>query len=186
MSQEALTFSRLEDAEEVSGFQCKNGPGAVDLEDFLKNNALDYERRNLSRSYLGWLDDELVGFVTLSCGSLRIRPEAAALQAKAEIEDIPCVIPGVLLGRLAVDDRFQGSGFGPNLFRWSVYLAREQIAPMAGCRFLFIDAYVCRRTWYEARGCSIADKTKQNPTDTMKMCFDLFPPEDPTLDLWKP
>jgi GNAT superfamily N-acetyltransferase len=186
MSNEALTFSRLESADEVSGFLCQEGEGAADLEDFLRNDALNYERRSLSRTYLSWLGEHLVAFATLSCGSLRFQREAAQVRTAADLEDVSFVIPGVLLGRLGVDDRFRGRGFGVRLFTWAVYIAREGIAPLAGCRFLFVDAYMCRREWYEARGCRLVDRPKENPTDTVKMCFDLFPPLDPALALWEP
>ena len=50
MPNEALTLTQLQSREEVSGFLCKEGPGAEDLEDFLKNDALRYEADYLSRA----------------------------------------------------------------------------------------------------------------------------------------
>ena len=186
MTNEPLTLTQLQSRDEVSGFCCREGPGAEDLEDFLKNDALRYENDYLSRTYLVWSESRLVGFCTLSAGSVRFRAEGEKTQAEAGLEGIGLPMPGVLLGRLAVDDRFRSRGFGRGIFEWALGLARDRIAPYVGCRWLFIDAYACRREWYEGLGCKIAGKVTAGASgaDTIKMCFDLFPLQEPTLDLW--
>jgi GNAT superfamily N-acetyltransferase len=187
VAQEALTLRRLNTPEEVSGFVCQWGTGAADLEEFLKVDSFSYERRHLGRTYLAWSEADLVGFLTLSCATIAYRKEGKQVWQQAGIEDIRHAIPGVLLGRLAVDDRYQGRGIGSTLFRWAVRIARGQTAPWAGCRFLIIDAYARRREWYERRGCHViqAVPPPNAPGDqTVKMCFDLFPHSEPTLDMW--
>lgn len=187
MFNEALTLTQLESREEVLGFCCKEGPGAEDLEDFLKHDALRYESDHLSRTYLAWFDNQLVGFVTLSSGSVRFQAEGEMAQTTAGLAHFRYAMPGVLLGRLAIDDRFRSQGFGRELFQRAFRLARDNIAPYVGCRWLFVDAYACRREWYEALGCRLAGKAPTNASgaDTVKMCFDLFPSEQQPLDLWE-
>ena len=187
MVPEALALRRLKTPQEVSRFLCQAGTGAADLEEFLRVDSFSYEVRHLGRTYLARSPDVLVGFFTLSCATVAFRKEGLQVWQQAGIGDIKHAIPGVLLGRLAVDDRYQGQGVGGALFRWAVRIARGQTARSAGCRFLIIDAYACRREWYERRGCHVihAVPPVSAPGDqTVKMCFDLFPPEEPALDLW--
>ncbi len=159
MSDQTLTLTGLETAEEVSGFSCQNGDGASDLEDFLKNDALDYEfAKNISRTYLARQDGNLVGFLTLSCGSFRFKDEgeeAVEIKRRDGLEEITFGIPVVILARLAVDDRYRGNGFGPELFRWGTRLARDGVASQVGCRYLFVDAYANRQSFYEPLGCEM-------------------------------
>jgi GNAT superfamily N-acetyltransferase len=184
MSREAIVLTGMQNEEEVSGFCCQEGPGAQDLEDFLKHDALQYEGDHLGRTYLGWSDEQLVGYLTLSAGSVRFHAEGEKAQTEAGLDHIRFAMPGVLLGRLAVDDRYRSHGFGRDLFQWALGLARDHTAPFVGCRWLFIDAYACRRDWYEVQGCKIAGKAPVgvSGSDTIKMCFDLFPPEQLNLE----
>ena len=48
-------------------------------------------------------------------------------------------IPGLLVGRLAVDIKFQRQGFGLDLIKKAVSVAKK-ISIDVGCRFLIVDA----------------------------------------------
>jgi len=178
MPTEALILTRLETAEEVSGFCCQQDPGAADLEDFLKDNALDYEHnKNVSRTYLAWQDGTLVGFFTLSCGSLRIREEGEEVKEVLRgdgLKGLTFSIPVVILGRLATDDRHTRRGIGSELFRWAAIIARERVASQVGCRYLFVDAYEHRQTFYEGRGCEMIRGPKgKEPPKRIHLVLDL-------------
>jgi hypothetical protein len=60
----------------VQGFSCKD----KDVEDFLKNKAYDYERRNKSRTYLVLNEGpapEIAAYFTISLKSLAFRPDVS-------------------------------------------------------------------------------------------------------------
>ncbi|MCL1988728.1 MAG: hypothetical protein FWG64_12290 [Firmicutes bacterium] len=50
----------------IKNFHCKD----IDVENFLRNKAFDFERRNKSRTYLIFEDSSLVAYYTLSLHSL--------------------------------------------------------------------------------------------------------------------
>ena len=163
--------------EEVAGFSCQDVP---DLQEFIRQDAMDdYVKQHLAVIYLGWCGADLVGYFALSCGILRIQEFSKGERAKAELDRTVESIPGVLLGRLAVDERFRKRGFGGWLFREAVGIARNAIAPLAGCRFLFVDARSEAIDWYERKACSVLGPAKMPPATT-RMGLDLFPPPDPS------
>ena len=61
--------------EAISQFSCKD----KDVEDFLKTKAFDFERRDKSRTYLVFADENnaLIGYFTLSLNALPFRSEVA-------------------------------------------------------------------------------------------------------------
>ncbi len=170
-------LTQLEDPapSEVAGFCCVD---AEDLRDFLVNDALvKYVRPRLARVYLGWQEGCFVGFFTLSCGLIRYEEVSKRVRTATQLEGLQetHAAPAVLLGRLAVDERFRDQGIGTWLFREAVALARFVIAPHVGCRFLLIDAIYDRIEWYQHRGCFVLNQ-EQYPPHTTRMAFDLFPP----------
>jgi GNAT superfamily N-acetyltransferase len=178
----ALTIRRLTDAEQVAGFRCRSADGSSDLEEFLRADALGYQQKHLSRVYLGYGGNILVGYFALCCCAIR-------LQAAREIDQTAAAaaglgdgaglgIPGVLLARLAVDDAHQGRGLGSELFAWAVRIARQYVAPMVGCGFMVIDAYSHRVGFYQAQGCQpIGRERRHGEIRIVPMYFDLFPPD---------
>ncbi len=179
----ALTIRRLVNAEQVSGFCCRNGSGAEDLEDFIKHDALRYQEKNLSRIYLAHGDLGLVGYFALCCCAIKLQParpvDIEAARAAQLGDDAGIGIPGVLLARLAVDDRYQGRGVGKELFSWAYRISRTRVAPLLGCRFLIVDAYSDRAPFYEKRGCQRIGKQKDG-SPVIQMYLDLFPPTTPS------
>lgn len=174
-----LTIRRMASAEQVSGFCCRSGAGAEDLEDFVKNDAMRYQDKNLTRVYLAYEGDTLVGYFALCCCVIRIQPgrpvDLEAVEAARLEDDAGNGIPGILLARLAVDDRHQERGIGKELFSWVLRIARRRVAPLLGCRFLIVDAYSHRAYFYEARGCQPIGRQREGAATT-QMYLDLFPP----------
>ncbi len=166
-------------AEQVSGFCCNNGAGAEDLDDFIKNDAMRYQEKDLSRVYLAYEEDTLVGYFALCCYVIKLQPgrltDVEAVEAAQLGSDAGNGIPGALLARLAVDDRHQGRGIGKELFSWALRIARRRVSPLLGCRFLIIDAFSHRASFYEGRGCQPIGKQREN-APTIRMYLDLFPP----------
>jgi len=163
----------------VSGFCCRGDVGSYDLEDFIKNDAMRLQEKDLSRVYLAYQGENLVGYFALCCYTIKLQQGRTADEKAAEAaqlgDDARLGIPGVLLGRLAVDERCQGRGIGKELFSWALRIARRYVAPMLGCRFLFIDAYAHKAYFYARRGCQPIGKQREGAA-TMQMYIDLFPP----------
>ncbi len=104
------------------------------LDEWLRRRALRNEAEGASRTYVVCQDGRVVGFYCLANG--------AVLQAGAPgrvRRNMPDPIPVMVLGRLAVDRRFQGRGLGKALLRDAV-LRTLQAAHIAGIRAILVHA----------------------------------------------
>jgi GNAT superfamily N-acetyltransferase len=142
-----MVIRRLEEQDEVDGFDC--GDGA--LNNYLKRHAwINQQKVWIGVSYVA-VDESapraVLGYFTLAMASLR-REEFP----QKYIRGLPPYdLPLILLARLAVDQRFAGRGVGHALiseaFRISLRAADE-----VGCRCIVTDAYRDRTGWYAKYG----------------------------------
>lgn len=98
-----LTTSHL-----TATFTC----GEPSLDDWLKRRAWRNETSGASRTYIVAIENEVAGYYCLASGGVG-RAEAP----KSMQRNMPDQIPVVVMGRLAVDIRFQGMGLGSALLR---------------------------------------------------------------------
>jgi len=108
----------IADSDPTQGFDC----GHTALNDWLKTRALRNERGGASRTFVTVEDAVgVAGYYCLAAGAI----DAASAPARLK-RNMPAPVPVVLLGRLAVDVRFQGRGLGAALLRDA--LARSAVA----------------------------------------------------------
>lgn len=91
----------------------------------------------------------------LSLGDEAFTPLKTFVQrhAKAYAEQMLAKSYGVFEGaRLAVDQRYRGTGLGLKLVDFSLGLARDTIASAVGCRFVVLDAKQQSVHFYEKIG----------------------------------
>jgi GNAT superfamily N-acetyltransferase len=143
----AVTIRRLEENDEVEGFDCGDEP----LNNYLKRHAwTNQERNSIGVTYVA-VDEaaprNVLGYYTLATASIR----RDAFPKKSARGLPPYDLPLVLLARLAVDRRFSGHRLGHTLisdaFRRSLRLATE-----VGCRGIITDGYRDRIGWYARYG----------------------------------
>jgi GNAT superfamily N-acetyltransferase len=92
-----------------TAFSC----GVPELDNYLKAQATQDQKRNVSQPYV--LTDEagtIYGYYTLSSGSVNL--EQLSETARNGLPHYP-QMPVILLGRLAIEQRFQGQGIGASL-----------------------------------------------------------------------
>lgn len=92
---------------DTAGFRC----GQSTLDDYIARFASQDERRGVARVFIATPEDDgrcLAGFFTLSAGSVGCCELPAGLARKLPRYPVPVA----LIGRLAVDLRFQGKGLG--------------------------------------------------------------------------
>jgi ribosomal protein S18 acetylase RimI-like enzyme len=96
----------LDPRHDRSAFFC----GEKALDDYLRNHASQDARRNVASVFVaaGEPSETIIGYYTLSAASFNRDELPAALARK--LPHYP--IPAALIGRLAVDRRFQGRNFG--------------------------------------------------------------------------
>ena len=115
------------------GFNC----GRQELNDWLRQVARQHHDKGLSKTFVAIREEEptrICGYYALTLAELENRHLPEAWRKK-----LPRRIPGVRLGRLAIDRQYQGNGLGELLLVDA--LARAQrIYTEAGGIGLFVDA----------------------------------------------
>lgn len=140
----ARRIEKLTRAHAVEDFDCSKEP----LNRFLQRYALQNQQAGASQTYVGLVEDELVGYYTLAFGSVE-HAEAPARVGKGLARH---PIPLMVLARLAVSNSWQGQGIGSALLKDAV-LRTLQAAEIAGLRALAVHAKDDEaRAFYERYG----------------------------------
>ena len=127
------TIGRLENAHDRSVFDC----GQSVLNEWLKDRAGQFDRRDLSRTFVATRPAEVlvIGYYAISTHRVIYDVLPAG-----ESKGLPRLdVPVVLLGRLAVDQSVQGQGLGA-LLLVDALRRSLQIADQVGIRAVEVDA----------------------------------------------
>lgn len=120
----------LQPEHELNAFSC----GVPELDEWLRDRARRNERQDVSRTFVACRGTRVVGYYALAAGAVA-RVEAP----KPLTRNSPDPIPAILLGRLAVDQREQGSGLGAFLLR-DALIRCIRAAEAIGARAVMVDA----------------------------------------------
>lgn len=130
-------IDKLNEKSDLDTFSC----GLEDMDEFLKNDALNQQNENLSVTYLVRHDDEIVGFFSLLSDKIELK----------DIEDeydLPySICPAMKIGRFAVNEKYRSSGLGTVLLDNICYQIKK-ISKIHGIRFITVDAYCNVRKFY--------------------------------------
>lgn len=108
--------------------------GVPALDNWLKKRARPNERSRASRTYVLCDGDRVMGYYALATGSL------AAETAPGKIKrNMPDPVPVMVLGRLAIDQQYQGKMLGDALLRDAI-LRIIQAADIAGIKAILVHA----------------------------------------------
>lgn len=115
---------------QLDGFSC----GQATLDGWIKTRARKNERGGASRTYVVCEGKVVVGYYALAVGSVM------AAEAPGKIKrNMPDPIPVMVLGRLAMDQAWQGQGIGSALLRDAI-CRTLQAAEIGGIRALMVHA----------------------------------------------
>lgn len=133
---------KLAATDQVDAFDC----GQAALNQFLQRYALVNQKANSAQTYVCCQDEVVIGFYSLSVGS--IDPLTAPARVMKGLARHP--VPVMLLARLAVDNEHQRKGLGQALLK-DALLRTAQAADIAGIRCLLVHAKDdAARRWYES------------------------------------
>ncbi len=117
---------------DLSSFSCNN----AELDDFLKNDALNAQEDIVSKTHLCIWHNSIVGYITLTTDTL----EVYAVEERDGVEGYPHrKYPCIRIARLAVDRRFERKGFGTFLLLVATGIAMD-ISDKVGCRYITVDS----------------------------------------------
>lgn len=126
-----IEFAAFSAAYELDAFDCGND----DLNSWLRRHALASEKADLARTALAVDNDIVVGYMSLTTGS--VRPEDAPKRLARGMPRYP--IGTILIGRLAVDLRYEGQRLGSRLLAEALRRA-VAASDAAAARLVVVDA----------------------------------------------
>lgn len=127
------TIRRLDKSHDRTAFDC----GRSMLNEWIKDRAGQYDRRDLSRTYVATRPNEssVVGYYAISSHQV-----VHELLPAEESKGLPRLdVPVVLIGRLAVDRSEQGQGLGSSLLVDALRRSAD-ISEQLGIRAVEVDA----------------------------------------------
>ncbi|WP_409161532.1 GNAT family N-acetyltransferase [Pectobacterium sp. B2J-2] len=106
------------------------------LDDWLKRKALKNQTIGASRTFIVCESgaNQVIGFYALATGSVQRQSVSGALR-----RNMPDPLPVLVLGRLAVDERYQRRGIGAGLLKDAVLRSR-QVTEQVGTKALLVHA----------------------------------------------
>jgi GNAT superfamily N-acetyltransferase len=121
--------------------------GEVALDDWLRRRAAKNEATGASRTYVVCVGSKVVGYYSLAVGAVSHLATPGRIR-----RNMPDPIPVMILGRLAIDRRWQGQGVGTGLLRDAV-LRTVQAGEIAGIRAILVHTILDgARRFYERYG----------------------------------
>jgi GNAT superfamily N-acetyltransferase len=108
--------------------------GSPVLDDWLRRRALPNQESGASRTYVIRAGNHVIGYYALAAGAIA-RAEATGRARR----NMPDPVPVMVIGRLAIDSRYQNRGLGRALLRDAI-LRTMQAADIAGIRAILVHA----------------------------------------------
>lgn len=128
---------------DLSAFNC----GEEVLDVWLRKRAISNHEQGASKTYVTCEKKRVIGFYSLATGVVSLDKAAGSIK-----RNMPDPIPMMLLGRLAVDQSYQGKGIGRALLRDAI-LRTLQAAEIVGIRGIFVHAISDEaKRFYESSG----------------------------------
>jgi GNAT superfamily N-acetyltransferase len=121
--------------------------GVTALDDWLKRRALHNEREGASRTYVVCAESQVVGYFSLATGSV------SGTEVPGRVRrNMPDPIPVMILGRLAVDQTWQGRKLGQSLLSDAIRRTLA-VSDIAGIRAILVHAISAEaKRFYERYG----------------------------------
>lgn len=149
-----MLITKLQKHHHKANFDC--GIEALNL--FIRQQASQLLKRHETVIYGAIDNDCLVGFYTLSACQIMQSDDSQLLKKQSPHSPIGCV----LLGRLAVDNKYKGQGLGADLLLHAMQTAKR-LSDMLGLAFVVVDAKdETAQRFYERYGfCELSNHPKR-------------------------
>lgn len=154
MSIEDIKFSELiilpysrENYDET--FDCTDGD-TMGLNEFYHDEALDYQDERLGITYVFNYDSKTVGYATIAMSKI-VRDE---IKRRFRLPIPQQDYPALLIGRLAVDNKWRKKYIGTNICKWCIGRA-VSLSEEIGCRYVVLQTDEEHKFFYEKCGFSL-------------------------------
>ena len=111
-----------------------------ELVDFLKEDAVDNQNKQISTTYLWFLKTtgELVGYISLLNDRINLEGDLKETFRRKNITYHS--LPALKIGRLCVDNSFLRRNVGTLMISFAIKTAQNIFDQYSGCRFIVLDA----------------------------------------------
>ena len=172
--QNNFTVRRLDPGQKIGEFDCLDN----DLNDFIRNEALDYEKSLFSMTYL--INDKKTGELAAYFSLANDKISITDFESKTDFnrfrkqkfvnEKRLRSYPALKIGRLAISRKYQNQSLGRILIDFiKQYSLRSRYA---GCRFVTVDAYINALPFYIKNDYQFLNNDDEDK-NTRVMYFDL-------------
>lgn len=162
---EELIISVLDKRHKLASFESNSD----DLNDFFKNDSLKDQETLISRTYLCFLKNGIVGYFSIVSDTIEVQ----AIDEDDGIVGYPYrKYPSIKIARLAVDRKYERKGIGRFLVLASIGLAMS-VSEKIGCRYLTVDSKRESISFYKKHGFKIVER--HQGSEFPKMYLDMYP-----------
>ena len=165
-----LTGSQLQLIKENHNIAFNCGDG--DLNEFFCNDAVEYQKQLLAKTYQYAKNNEIIAMFSVSNDNISLSSETKkrTYQRSKQLR----YYPAVKIGRLGVAESQRDKGIGSQIIQFLkiFFLVRNK----TGCRYITVDAYNKPRTlnFYKTNGFDFFTKEDESK-ETRTMYLDLLP-----------
>lgn len=144
-------------------FECKQSP---DLERFLFERSIEFEKRDLSRTYIVYDESKgvILGFYSIGLKSLQLSENTSVsknLQKRMNMDPDSRILQTHLLGQLCRSES-SAPGFGESMMNSALKVFRN-VKKEVGCKLIRVDCDPIMTGYYEKHGFkSIAFNKEKN------------------------
>ncbi len=141
-------------------FNCSN----EEVNKFLKEQASAETRDDLTKVFVVRAKTRVIAYVAVMCSHYRYKPSGYSREFR---------VPGLLIGQLGVDARFERKKIGSMLIDYCISIAME-IKRYAACRIIYVESFDDAVEFYRKHNFVLLDNGVRNRN---KMILDLKMPD---------
>lgn len=140
-NKQSFKIELLNQNHDLTNFDC----GDLDLNDFIKNEALKEQNKKLNITYLITINNEIIGYFSLLTDKIEIKyikNEEIKKNILSDLKNQYKTIPSVKIGRLAIDKKYAKQGIGTLILKNIIYSLDEISKKEIGFRLITVEGYV--------------------------------------------
>ena len=142
-----IEIVKLSEVYDISRFDC----GDNDINEFLRNDALNYQKEKIAVTTLFIFENNILGFCSLASDAVKLERKTEEEKIRTELGRGYSEYPALKLARFGRDKRFKKSGVGKFILNYVVGKAIS-LNDDAAIRFVSLDSYANRVEYYKGYG----------------------------------